>query len=244
MHVAKSIRIVAAFLLLFPLKAFGLLGVVQNTTNTSCSASSATCVITVSSTGSNHGAIIWGASSSDFISSISDSSAWVVPAGCAKSGSSRHLSCAYTLSLASGETSITINWSNSSPGGSPYGQFLEISYTGNGLVFDSPGGGITETSCTSCPGVALTLTGNNDIVSQSIYLNASNYSSVSGGYGNQKTATNWASAYLLNTTSGAAPTWTWQATASGAGAAIALAEQPKGSTLRGAAKLAGKALLH
>lgn len=85
-------------------------------------------------------------------------------------------------------------------------------------VFDTSGS-IDDASCTSCSGVALTLTGSNDGIVQ-MAVGANPITAVTT-YGNTNFLNDFGMASLLTTSSGTAPTWTQSSAGAAVGIAIA-----------------------
>jgi len=89
----------------------------------------------------------------------------------------------YCLNSASGQTSISITASGTCPG--CVGVIWEASSSLGSIAVDSgatPSGNKTDTTCTSCAGVSLTLSGNNDFIAAV---------SANGGTGTGVTGTGW-----------------------------------------------------
>lgn len=113
----------------------------------------------------------------------------------------------YILSTTSAApTSITVFITGSATAW--HAEVREYSFTGTSTQFDTCGGA-SDTTCTSCNGVGLTLSGANDVIVQSENP-AVTCSAISGGYGNLNTdgSGGVCSADLLNTIVGTAPVWT------------------------------------
>jgi hypothetical protein len=183
----------------------GTSSIVQ-TASTFCTSSP--CAVTTATTGTGN-LLYVGMSTSNSgitISSISGGGTWVHPGSCSASeptGGGGSSDVAYMLSSTSGTTTVSVTLSGAP--GAVVITFAEVAYGGS-MALDVCGTRVQPTAATSVAGVALTLTGTNDIMFQ-VVNPAGSCSSVSGSY------TAWfnagaGSAYLLNTTSGTAPTWT------------------------------------
>ena len=178
-----------------------------------------TCATTVTALGSGHLLVLQGFTSQGsaiYISSVACTSSscgtWVVPTGAgyqindASGGAPGALSSAYVLSSSSGATTVTITWNNASPGGGAHATFWEYSYTPGPCALDI-GGTVPDAVCSSCPGVALSLTGTQDVILQELASDTASPSAITT-YTNfaNGSFTGWAD--LENTSSGTAPTWT------------------------------------
>jgi hypothetical protein len=193
----------------------------------SCLATSATCAITVASTGTGN-VIAIGMSvgnNTDLIVSVSGGGTFTHPAtAChAVNSTTRGSDCAYTLASTSGATSITVT-RTAAVSAWQIG-IAEYSFTSSPVSLDTgtPQIRTQASAVTSCPGVALTLAGTNDVIFQidssanpssisTPFLFISDFSGNGGGY-----------ASSINTIGGAAPTWT-QSSAASALSAIAFTE--------------------
>jgi hypothetical protein len=213
-------------------------GVVQHTIGSAaCTSTNQTCNLPVSSTGNND-LIIVGlviAANGEYITAISDgSSSYVVNSGalagnaCAgQDAAPLGSDCGYTLSSVSGKTSITVTrtdatshiWRVSA---------TEYSFSAASIAFDVVGKRDQSSNCTSCAGVALTLTGTNDAIYQ---IDASGLPSAITTYSPADFAAHIGAASLINTNSGTAPTWT-QSNNPSALSAIAFKEVTGSGTLR------------
>ena len=211
------------------LPAFATWSLVQHPTKATCSGSS--CAITVSSTGSNHVAIITvqlNTSSSVVISSVSGGGTWTHPAGCQQADAGgADVDAAYTLATSSGATSITVNLS--ATGGSNWSMgFEEASLTGT-PSFDKCGVRDQSSSTTNPVGVSLSITGTNDFIVQSVRwggtITCPMNSNPSGATYNSPCDAPGGNgiAGAINATTGNAPTWSSDNN-SGPMNAIAIAE--------------------
>ncbi len=72
--------------------------------------------------------------------------------------------CAYKLSAAGGVTSLTWNWAGGTPNGTVF-ELIEVSRSSGSWTYDT-GNTATPTTCTTCAGPTLTLTGSNDYIVQ------------------------------------------------------------------------------
>jgi hypothetical protein len=132
------------------------------------------------------------------------------------------------LSLSSGATSIVVHF-NSSIGSGTIVDFQEWSFTGSFVSLDSSNN-VDNTTNTLRTGVALTLTGSNDLIVQAITIGSPTITTCSSPY---LTTTDFGSGFgvtsAANTTNGAAPTWAWtpNTNSQSAGSAIAISEAPR-----------------
>ena len=104
--------------------------------------------------------------------------------------------------------------------------FYEVSFTSGSTSLDgSPVTVLNSAASTTQPGVTLTLTGTSDFIVQYEFGSGANYpSAISGGYSIAPSSANFyqsTSAYLANTASGAAPTWTFSTSQNEIGGALA-----------------------
>jgi hypothetical protein len=155
----------------------------------------------------------------DVISSVSGGGVYIVPAGCVGAQStSRGVSCAYTLVSTPGATTITVT--RSSTTNVTWRVFaVEASFTGTSVSLDTGGsGGLAaqgNASSGSPPGPTLTLSGGNVLILQGLSSGTGAPTAISGSYSSSFTVAGLgAFAYLANTTSGTAPTWTTSTTIS------------------------------
>lgn len=172
------------------------------------------CSLTIPSTGSGHLLYIEaGDLTSSRITSVSGGGTWVTPSGsntCQITLSSANaLSCGYVLSSTAGATSLSVTMT-----GSTNASFAiwEVDTTSGPFAFDAQGSG-TNSPSYNPSGVALSLTGTNDVIFQSIYVPGGT-SSVSfypmpriPGQGTQFFNNEASCAARLNTADGAAPLW-------------------------------------
>jgi len=188
------------------------------TSGTSCSGTSGTsCAVTVAPTGP--GNILIAMFASGTVSTVSDNAGnvWRRAPNCAVA----NVDCWYVLNSLSGATIVTGTLQTTNQGRGL--EFFEFSIgTGCLASFDSSGSASNSTGL-SQPGITLTLTGTNDVIVQGIYANSLNISSISGGY-TAATTIDRTAAYVLNTTSRAAPTWTLSSSATANVNAIAISE--------------------
>jgi hypothetical protein len=230
---------------------------VQDTV-TSCPASSANCTLTVTATGANHTGVIFGINNgtiNTFLSTITQSGTcnvpWVLPVLSQWSGGSTTGagSIAYCLSLAGGATSIPITWTTASPGFSGV-PFLEYASTAAAVILD-PGAVPVSTVASAFAqnsqlGVALTISGTNDLIIQGTLFNGVVVTSITTPYGNSLSFLGSGIAAVAdseNTTNGSAPTWGASGSGAQRGNAIAFTEVASTTTsgIGGKAAIGGKA---
>jgi hypothetical protein len=155
---------------------------------TACSGT--TCAVTVTSTGAGHLLIAGFSDSTSHVQTISSVTAgacagsWVHCPNCAINATGDgSIDFSYCTNSASGITSITITTSLTM--GTGIGVIWEASSSLGTIAIDSgaaPSGTKTDTTCTSCAGVSLTLSGNNDFIAAL---------SANGGAGTGLTGTGW-----------------------------------------------------
>lgn len=193
----------------------------QHVVNTSCSGTS--CSVTVSSTGAGHvlvGAAFLGTSPT-VISSMSGGGTWTLCSACHGGG---NYDLAYNLSSSSGATTITFNWSATD---TAKVDVLEYSTNNGPATLDTSGRYFDGTSCTSCLGLTLTLSGTNDLVIQTA-TGGTNVTAIVAPFTSPADVfSGLGVGGSINTASGSPPTFTMSgATTSTRGAAIAFAELP------------------
>ena len=173
------------------------------------------CTLTIPFTGSGHLLYLEvGDINNAHIVSISGGGTWVIPGGsnsCAIVLSpNQALSCGYILSSTAGATSLNLTMSGS--GAIAYAVW-EIATTSGSFALDTQGSTQNPATGFNPRGQALTLTGTNDVIFQSIFApgGTSSVTLYPMGYINgqgQLFFNNQAGlAALLNTTNGAAPEW-------------------------------------
>lgn len=140
------------------------------------------------------------------ISSISAGGTFVHCSNCSKKDTNNNqVDAGYVLSSLSGVGSITVTMSGALGGTSYQVEVAEYSTTLQPAVFDVSASK-ADTTCTSCSGQALTLTGSNDTIFTTNSPNAG-CSAISGAYTNPNDAAN-GFAGAINQSSASAPTWT------------------------------------
>jgi len=176
-----------------------------------------TCSIAIPSTGTGHLLYLEAATlTSSFISSVSGGGTWVVPTGAntcrAPLSGGFAISCAYVLSTTPGATSLNITMTGSQS--TPMAVW-ELATTGGSFSFDTQGSATNPASYTPS-GVALSPSGSNDAIFQSIFVPGGT-SAVSlypyprnNGCGIMFFCAQAANALRINTTDGTAPRWTNQ----------------------------------
>lgn len=186
---------------------------------------SATHTCTVTSTSSNSLLVAFASNNSgaaDFISSITGAGTWVVPTGastCQKSnGSIGAISCAYVLVGSSGVTSI-----NYTMGASSDYAVIYYEYSSTGAPTLDYQNSFQNTTTTTPAGITSILTGTSDVIVQGLEAASGTIASITtyANFLDSGFNTNFASANLLNTASGTAPTWTNGANAISISSAIA-----------------------
>lgn len=228
------------FLSLMPGSAWATFTNGQDVINGSCSSSSTTCAITVTSTTAGDAGVVeinYGHTAQVNVTGVTGGT-WVVGTGCATSCSSFDstasggISGGYTLSLTGGSTTITVTVSVA-PSFGWSAEFREASFNNGPLLVDKTGNKAITTNTVNPTGVALTLTGSNDFIVQGVVYTTT-CTAISGSYTN---LSGLVSAVLVNSTSGTAPTWTCPS-GNGALNAIALKETGSGATANGFSKRA------
>jgi len=193
-----------------------------------CNNSTNSCSITIPSSGAGDAAIIWWrGGGGNNITAVSGGGTWTIAANCASNFASRAVNCAYILSMAGGTTTVSVTFPTiNTVSGFVYQEF---SYTGSSMAVDVVGTNVSNsTSATTQTGLALTLGGSNDVIVQAIVpgLGATSITT----YGSFATSSDIASASLVNTTSGTAPTWTLSGSSTATTGAIALKEMSSGGS--------------
>ena len=191
-----------------------------------CSTAATSCSVTVTALGAGHLVYVAGAESTNTVSLSSVTATgetFTVDSGCRNAGDSTTggTDCAYTLSAVGGATTVTCNWS-ASTAGTCY--VKEFPFTNSPASKDASSSIFDSSACGSCPGVALTLTGTNDVIMQAAAC-GDTCTAISSPYtGTFNVGDGNGYAHSLNTTSGTAPTWTQTSSARLAGHAIAFKE--------------------
>lgn len=188
-----------------------------------CTTGQKACTVTVSAIGAGHLVFVFdfdGNSAVNALASVTSSGGagdtWTHCAGahgCSfTTAGTGNTDGSYVLSAAGGETSITCNITNNSASYMACG-VIEYSST-TSVTFDTSNGG-TDSLCTTCAGVALTLAGTNDVIIQ-LALPGDSISAISNAsYTDPKQFYDGAGlAGWKNTTTGTAPNWTQGSTAS------------------------------
>ena len=196
----------------------------QVTGGAGCSSSTLkSCTATVAPTGSGDIliAVFELQSSGSAVSAVSGGGAWVHAPNCAASTDSLDVDCWYVLNSTPGAAAITATVTAGSARGV---EFYEFSVgAGCFAAYDSSGSS-GNNPASGQPGIALTLTGFNDVIVQGIAAGAT-VSSINGGYAlSTAGASNRYAALLLNTVSGTAPMWTLSSNRAAALNAIAISE--------------------
>jgi hypothetical protein len=162
------------------------------------------CNISITATGAGHLLILagYGFNSNSFSFSCSSScGTWVVPAA-SPIGTNPYVGYAYILSSTAGATTATVQFTSGDERGAT---FYEFSYSGTAYLKSVNSG--SDASNTSLPGVSLTpVAGGNDILWQ--FISAGTTPSINGSYTAELIQNGGAVAYLANSSTGTAPTWT------------------------------------
>jgi hypothetical protein len=137
--------------------------------------------------------------------------------------------CEYNLNATGGVTTITCKISISNTFDC---EFFEFTGTGSSFTFDTANSIDDSTACTTCTGVALTLTTSNNYILAQSAVTAATVTALSQSYNIAANATSGnGSAYKMNVSAaGTTPNWTNNASGRLAGGAIALYEVTGGAT--------------
>lgn len=189
-----------------------------------CATGGTTCAVTVASITATNQLVAFANAGNGFsvtLSSVNGETWSNCPTSCATGDSGAGwVDGKYVLSATGGETSFTCTFS-SAPGAYVGCGIIEYHYTGASASIDVTGSA-DRTTCTSCAGVTLPLTGSNDAILQWA-LPAQTLSAVTSPYStNAHFYSGSGEAVSLGTASGTAPTWTQSPTGTVAVAAIAL----------------------
>ena len=200
----------------------------------------ATCSITVSSTGSGHVLVLEGSLYNNVshltLSSISGGGTWVQCNACTEqftpsAGIYFDNIVGYVMSSSSGTTSVTMNISANATYWSL--EFTELALSaGTPYYYTGGATGYATASCnTTCVGPSLTLNGTNAAVLQ-MAATVGAVSSISGGagYSLDLDYQSFGFAYAVNTNNGTGPTWTVSPAGSTAVSAIAFSTTAPGGT--------------
>lgn len=187
-----------------------------------CSTSGTTCSVTVSSVGAGHSLIafsMYGHTGQVTLSSVNGET-WTSCPTCAGGQSGNGFTDAkYVLSATGGETSFTCT-ADITPTGYNSCGIVELSWSGSSVTY-ADSNKASDTSCTSCAGIALTVSGTNAIFQMGIP--AQSLTAISSPYStNAQFYSGSGEAVSLNTSSGTAPTWTGSPSGTVSVAAIAL----------------------
>ncbi len=187
------------------------------------SANVTTCSVSVTSTGAGHVIVAMSLifdGTTTMSTSPTNGGNYTHCTSCRATDGSRGTDAWYTLSSSSGATSIVANWSAATQGDV---EVWELSTTAT-AAFDTSG----ATTNTTGAGVGLTLTGTDDAILQGI-VTAGTVTGISAGYTNDDANPDGNGfAHAINTSSGAAPTWTGPSGVSNAVAGIAFSDSGGG----------------
>src|SRR5271165_6293439 len=237
----KKLILAIAFLLLSSC-SWSTITQLQHTETTGgsvCGGSSGlTCAMTNTATtaGSFSVAVWYWQNTAATIASVTGSCSvpWTQAPGAYQHGSNLNVDIWYCSSSSGGGTSVVATLSAGGSGDFRDSEFLEYTPSaGNTLAFDVAGGNTGVSGSSPWPGVALALSGSNEVIAQAINPSGLAISgiSVSGGgtYSLYGLTGSRATGVLLNSTNGAAPNWTVVGIASsGVVSAIAVKEVPGG----------------
>lgn len=185
----------------------------HDTVNTGCTLPTSSCSITIpSTTAGNAGILFMLASSNITISSITGATftACRTVGGnintCAafQSGSGAN-DASYILSLPGGVTSLTVNLSGTESAFLSI-EFVEIHRSTGTATLDASGA-VTNTTCTLCSGVALTLSGTNEINVQTFAIDHNFGSPIINAPFTAGSAAGTSMGYVLNALNGMTPQW-------------------------------------
>jgi hypothetical protein len=208
---------------------------VQFAHNEACSQSSASCSVTVGSTGAGNALLcyVWSPVAGSSFTSCTDGGDTFTNRVSQSDSSVGYAAAATVDSGAGGKTTVTCNLS-SAPGGSfaYVCGVMEFSATG-GLTFDTALSNDMTTAATSQPGVGLSL-GGNDVVFQ-LGAPATGINSISSNaaspysYTFHKDALGNGEAYSLNDVTAYAPSWTLSSSGKAFSIAVAFKTAPSSS---------------
>ena len=186
-----------------------------------CLGSGTSCGVKVAPTGSGH--ILIAMFEASGVSAVSGGGTWVHAPNCATA----NVDCWYVLSSISGATTITGTVTSGSGRGV---EFYEFSIGAGCLAHYDSSNSANNIASSSQPGIALKITGLNDVIVQQIYAGQT-VSSINNGYAEAAIGasgaggiTNRTAASLLNTVSGNAPSWTLASSQTAIVNAVAVSE--------------------
>lgn len=180
-----------------------------NTVNAADPSTSTT--ITITATGAGRLILVikqGGQGASRPITSITGSSETWVDAGNDVDSAGNNLDYQYVLSSVGADTSYTVNYA-SETGGAVAITVMEFAYTSGPIAFDTQDRINDTATDENPPGLALTLTGTNDVLVQVICMQT-DPTAISGAYAANydRPRFGYATGYALNQASASAPTWT------------------------------------
>jgi hypothetical protein len=177
--------------------------------------SSASCSMSVTSTGAGHLLVLMFFSSSTHNikqTGMTGGGTWVHPGvdaagACQQAGSGLTVDCAYVLSSTAGAT--TVSWNADSTIFHDIAVFYEFSFTGSSVAFDTSNTASLTGFSTNPTAPALTLTGSNDVILEGLQGSNNAMSTIDSGFSGvyDNTDAIIGAAYLVNTASGTPPTW-------------------------------------
>jgi hypothetical protein len=194
--------------------------------NTNCNNSSGTtCAITTSSSGSGDLAVFCAGTVQAAAPSVpTQGGSWTLGLNLSANADGY---CWYNLNLTSGNTTVSVTVTSNNGRWAAYYEWSTS--LGFGWVFDNAAGPTANAAQTNPPGQAVTLHYTSDVILQSVVGTGSGagFSAINNSYNNLVAATGRPGsvyANLLNTSSGAAPTWTNANNATSVVACIAFEE--------------------
>jgi hypothetical protein len=176
------------------------------------------------------------------------SGSWVIPAAMhASINAQAVINGAYCLNSAATSTSIGVTVTGTVDSSSASVDMHEWSWSGSSVAFDDAQSTTLTTSSTSEVCTALTIGGSSDVISQYVFASTGNASSVTAPFNTNLTSTGsdgnglafTSLSWVINSTAGSAPTWTWNASAQATCNAIAIKGVSTASSCSGSISLLG-----
>lgn len=206
------ILVLLALAACFATPAHATWSLLHNTAANTCGTTSATCALTITAISAGNVVTLYMASSitTDTLTAASTGGSYTFPAGChSTDATAGSVNCGYTLSSTASSTTLTFMRSSATSATWGVG-YAEYSHTLPNVAVGTASTLTRDqtTAVTNPAGVTLTLSAGNQIILQGI-KSAATVSAISGTYTNPGLfATNFGYAGSINTSSGAAPTWT------------------------------------